>query len=430
MPLNLNQFNIINLKKKTAQLSGYLFSLIPPFSLCSRAKNPLSNKKEKLVPEQLLGFFIAFFPFFSSSKSESVEIDQNLDSEKKVKKTKLSKKKFDKILYEEIGLFPRSLSRVFFRFVTQLFYDVENLVLQEYRFYRYLFLTTIKSIFIIILVPFLVNLLVKNFIVRPLTEYLWNTKQSQIFLNASQQNHAFAELKYFEEKLYFESLVFPGPPPKILKQTELSLEESCCARKATGDCSRSNMSASSTPDAFLTLLYSNLGTLEKVKESTLLKESTSIKKTSRKKSRIAALQVKTVELAMTYNKQSIEAITNFVADLISVITFLFLLVAMEIPINISKSFLLEVFFGLDDSRKSFLILLVTDLLVGYHSDGPWAIFFESLFNHYGLPESQVGVFLFVATLPVLLDVLFKYLIFRHLNRASPSTVATYHAMIE
>jgi hypothetical protein len=31
---------------------------------------------------------------------------------------------------------------------------------------------------------------------------------------------------------------------------------------------------------------------------------------------------------------------------------------------------------------------------------------------------------------VLLDVLFKYLIFRHLNRSSPATVATYHAMIE
>ena len=44
------------------------------------------------------------------------------------------------ITYEEIGLFPRSFSRVLDRFLKQLFSDVENLVIQEYRFYRYLFL--------------------------------------------------------------------------------------------------------------------------------------------------------------------------------------------------------------------------------------------------------------------------------------------------
>ena len=141
-------------------------------------------------------------------------------------------------------------------------------------------------------------------------------------------------------------------------------------------------------------------------------------------------QEKTIELAQRYNDQSIEAITNFFADLISLFTLFYLLYVLEIQINITKSFLLEVFFGLDDSKKSLLILLITDLLVGYHSSNLWELFFEFLFHHYGLPESQTGIFLLVATLPVLLDVLFKYLIFRHLNRSSPATVATYHAMIE
>jgi hypothetical protein len=142
------------------------------------------------------------------------------------------------------------------------------------------------------------------------------------------------------------------------------------------------------------------------------------------------LQQKTLELAIHYNEESIESITNFFADLISFSTLCFLLFNLEIQINITKSFLLEVFFGLDDSKKSLLILFVTDLLVGYHSPNIWELFFQSLFDHYGLPESQTTIFLLVATLPVLLDVLFKYLIFRHLNRASPATVATYHAMIE
>ena len=141
-------------------------------------------------------------------------------------------------------------------------------------------------------------------------------------------------------------------------------------------------------------------------------------------------QEKTIELATYYNNHSIEAITNFFADLFSLCTLLYLLITLEIQINITKSFLLEVFFGLDDSKKSLLILLITDLLVGYHSSNLWELFFEFIFNHYGIPESQTGIFLLVATLPVLLDVLFKYLIFRHLNRSSPATVATYQAIIE
>jgi hypothetical protein len=143
-----------------------------------------------------------------------------------------------------------------------------------------------------------------------------------------------------------------------------------------------------------------------------------------------SLQEKTLELAIRYNNHSIESITNFFADFISLITLLYLLVSLEIQINITKSFLLEVFFGLDDSKKSLLILIMTDLLVGYHSSNLWELFFQFIFNHYGIPESQTGIFLLVATLPVLLDVLFKYLIFRHLNRSSPATVATYHAIIE
>ena len=142
------------------------------------------------------------------------------------------------------------------------------------------------------------------------------------------------------------------------------------------------------------------------------------------------LQIKILELAKHYNEESIEAVTNFFADILSFATLWFLLVRLEIQINITKSFLLEVFFGLDDRKKSLLILFLTDLLVGYHSPNIWELFFQTLFDHYGLPESQTTIFLLVATLPVLLDVLFKYLIFRHLNRASPATVATYHAMIE
>nr|ALO20859.1 chloroplast enveloppe membrane protein [Chlamydomonas nivalis] len=290
--------------------------------------------------------------------------------------TYLKDKQVVSITYEEIGLFPRSFSRVFDRFIKQLFSDVENLVIQEYRFYRYLFLTTVKCFFILLFVPFLINVASKNYLIRPLTEYCWNQKQGEIFLNQDKQKHAFAELQEFEEKVYFESLV--SFPPKV---------------------------------------DGGKGPLPK----------TEIGKTDNGKQ---ILQEKTIQLAIDYNNASIEAISCMFADLISLSVFGWLLIFMEVQISVSRLFILEVFFGLDDTKKSLIILLVTDLLVGYHSVGPWSILFESLFNRYGLPNSQAAIYLLTGSLPVIMDVFFKYLIFRHLNRASPASVATYHAMIE
>ncbi len=128
---------------------------------------------------------------------------------KNVNRGDSSKQEIVSITYEEIGFFPRSFSRVLDRFLKQVFSDVENLVIQEYRFYRYLFLTTLKCLLILFVVPFLVNFFAKNYLVRPITEYFWNTQQTEIFLNSYQQKRAFAELKNFEEKLYFESLISP-----------------------------------------------------------------------------------------------------------------------------------------------------------------------------------------------------------------------------
>lgn len=296
------------------------------------------------------------------------------------------------ITYEEIGLFPRSFNRVFDRFFKQLFFDVENLVIQEYRFYRYLFLTTVKCLFILFFVPLTVNFFSKTYLIRPITEYYWNTQNHEIFLNSYQQKQAFSEFKNFEEKIYFESFLF--------SENKFLIESADVLTPIKENQPKNNQ--------FLPLQFSNLF-------------QTSLQK---------RLQGKIVELANHYNEKSIEAVTNFFADILSFVTLCFLLVRLEIQINITKSFLLEVFFGLDDSKKSLLILFLTDLLVGYHSPNIWELFFQTLFDHYGLPESQTTIFLLVATLPVLLDVLFKYLIFRHLNRASPATVATYHAMIE
>ena len=142
------------------------------------------------------------------------------------------------------------------------------------------------------------------------------------------------------------------------------------------------------------------------------------------------VQEKILELAVYYNQQTILSITNVVGDLVSVFTLGCLFIWMRPEITILKSFLIEAIYSLSDTTKSFLLILLTDLLVGFHSPRGWETALELLLKHFGLPENQDFVFLFVATFPVLLDTVFKYWIFRHLNKISPSTVATYHSMIE
>lgn len=347
--------------------------------------------------------------FLELSKTKKAIINPEKNETRKLIKLKASetsKQQVVSITYEEIGLFPRSFNRVFDRFLKQLFFDVEKLVLQEYRFYRYLFLTTIKCIFVLIFVPTFVNFLTSTYLIHPIAEYYWNIRQPEIFLNAYQQKEAFLEIQEFEEKIYFESLIFPAKHADKLVQNSLE---------------RIPFNAYNVEQSKFSAEIGKVEVLNSEKTENLLVESTVFEE---------RLKEKITELAIHYNEHSIDAITHIFSDLFGLITLLYLFSKLEIQINITKSFLSEVFFGLDDSKKSLLILFLTDILVGYHSPNIWEFFFQFIFHHYGLPENQTSIFLMVATLPVLLDVLFKYLIFRHLNRASPATVATYHAMIE
>lgn len=141
-------------------------------------------------------------------------------------------------------------------------------------------------------------------------------------------------------------------------------------------------------------------------------------------------QLKSLQIASKYNEQSVRAITNVCADLITVCTLYLLSVLMKPQIIILKSFVIESIYSLSDTTKSFLLILGMDLLVGFHSPHGWEIAVESLLRHFGLPENESFILFFVALFPVFLDTVFKYWIFRYLNKISPSTVVTYHSMLE
>ncbi len=139
---------------------------------------------------------------------------------------------------------------------------------------------------------------------------------------------------------------------------------------------------------------------------------------------------KAAELAEDYRRQSADGVKNIFADVFSIIAFACVIVFSKQEILILKSFLDEMIYGLSDSAKAFLIILFTDMFVGFHSPHGWEVILEGISRHFGLPESRDFNFLFIATFPVILDTVLKYWIFRYLNRISPSAVATYKNMNE
>lgn len=142
------------------------------------------------------------------------------------------------------------------------------------------------------------------------------------------------------------------------------------------------------------------------------------------------IKEKAEELKEEYRQRSADAIKNVFADTLAVAAFCVLLVLRKRDIEVLKSFMDDVVYGLSDSAKAFIIILFTDVFVGFHSPHGWEVILEGISKHLGLPENREFIFLFIATFPVILDTMFKYWIFRYLNRISPSAVATYRNMNE
>ncbi len=142
------------------------------------------------------------------------------------------------------------------------------------------------------------------------------------------------------------------------------------------------------------------------------------------------MQEKASEIAEEYRNLGANAIKNIFADMLAVAAFSGLLLVSKRELAMLKSFIDNIVYGLSDSAKAFIIILFTDIFVGFHSPHGWEVVLEGVSSHWGLPASHDLIFLFIATFPVILDTIFKYWIFRFLNRISPSAVATYRNMNE
>lgn len=287
-------------------------------------------------------------------------------------------------LTDKTGLLPRSILTTLNRLKRDLDPKSEQTVVQDYRLAKVKTLLAVRFVLMLILIPLLVQQGVKNIVLTdnlPLGSFINNRFKietpDRIFINSEMAEEAVQELQGYEERLKFENLIKETFERNILPAEQVEANAKQRAGAIEGQ----------------------------VKE-------------------------KAAEIAESYSGQSAVAVKNWIADIGATIAFAIILLRGRREVEILKSFLDELVYGLSDSAKAFIIILFTDIFVGFHSPHGWEVILEGTARHYGLPANHDFIFLFIATFPVILDTIFKYWIFRFLNRVSPSAVATYREMNE
>jgi len=112
---------------------------------------------------------------------------------------------------------------------------------------------------------------------------------------------------------------------------------------------------------------------------------------------------------------------NRYGDLVFFGAVLIMLVTYADDAKIAVNGTKQAFFSLAPAQQAFILLLSSDVLVGYHSADGWQTVLRQLGGRYGIREQEDAISIFVSLVPVCVDVLFKFWVFKYLRRIAPST---------
>nr|YP_009308311.1 envelope membrane protein [Lagerstroemia speciosa]YP_009659845.1 envelope membrane protein [Lagerstroemia venusta]AOS53260.1 envelope membrane protein [Lagerstroemia speciosa]APZ84069.1 chloroplast envelope membrane protein [Lagerstroemia speciosa]QCR99652.1 envelope membrane protein [Lagerstroemia venusta]QTV21273.1 chloroplast envelope membrane protein [Lagerstroemia speciosa]QTV22548.1 chloroplast envelope membrane protein [Lagerstroemia speciosa] len=136
----------------------------------------------------------------------------------------------------------------------------------------------------------------------------------------------------------------------------------------------------------------------------------------------------TIQLIKMHNEDHIHTIFHLSTNIICFIIFSGYSILGNEELVILNSWVQEFLYNLSDTIKAFSILLLTDLCIGFHSPHGWELMIGYVYKDFGFAHNDQIISGLVSTFPVILDTIFKYWIFRYLNRVSPSLVVIYHSM--
>ena len=117
-----------------------------------------------------------------------------------------------------------------------------------------------------------------------------------------------------------------------------------------------------------------------------------------------------LRLEYTERQRSREAVGNTLSDALGTVLLFAGLQFNRARLAAFRSGVASRFLSLEVSTQAFLLLLAADITVGYHSSDGWVTFVEVIVSRYnvnGVEGADNAIRLFVAVVPVVIDVVFK-----------------------
>lgn len=315
----------------------------------------------------------------------------------------------------------------------------EQEVVTELRLRRKQNRIAMRWLAVLLLVPLLTQILVKNLVFESLLGDYSDRHPSAVELSTEIEEEFLAEFSEYREALEIQRLLKNYQPPATQSQVPFwrhkrsffnqAIENDTLTRSSLNPLTRGPALQSAEPllDQQTPGLNPTSSGLRGVMITTDLPASLESQAEEDREYELA-LQEKAVELWREAREKQLNGLKNVLADLTSILVLAALVYFGRDRLRLLSSFTNRTFLSLSDPAKVFLFILVTDIFVGFHSAEGWEVILEGVFHHFGLPESKVFINGFIATVPVFIDACVKFWIFSYLTRYSPSASAIYERM--
>lgn len=140
------------------------------------------------------------------------------------------------------------------------------------------------------------------------------------------------------------------------------------------------------------------------------------------------LRHKALELRDEWRLENRKAFANIWSDMVFGITLFILLYFNQNQVALLKFTGYKIVNNISDTGKALLIILITDIFLGYHSESGWQTLLEVIVEHYGLVVDQAAITIFVCLVPVIIDACVKLWLFKFLPRLSPKVANIFQEM--
>lgn len=140
------------------------------------------------------------------------------------------------------------------------------------------------------------------------------------------------------------------------------------------------------------------------------------------------LRHKALELREEFRLENRSEFANIWSDAVFGVSLYLILYFNPSKLALLKFTGYKLFNNISDAGKAFIIIAISDTILGYHSQVGWVALVETILDHYGFPINDAGITFFVSTFPVLFVLYLKLWLYFNLRRLAPGVESIYEKM--